>query len=302
MGSSGKGPRPEPTPACRPWAGLPLEPCVPCAMARPRVIGVDDAEDPRLDPYRDLRDRGARRALEARHGLFVAEGTSVIRRLLSSPHAVRSLLVLPHALRALEPDLHGRDVTVLVADRPVLARVAGFDVHRGALAVAERPAPRDATELLATARAVAVLEGISDHENLGAIARSAGALGIDALLLDPSCADPLYRRSIRVSMGELLVLPWARLTPWPAGLATLADQRSTLVALTPATDAEPLEAVLDDVSGPVALLLGAEGPGLSAGAMAMADRRARIPLRPGRDSLNVGHAAAIAFHAVARRH
>jgi tRNA G18 (ribose-2'-O)-methylase SpoU len=214
---------------------------------------------------------------------------------------VRSLLLLPAALDALGPDLAGRDVTVLVAERDVLGQVAGFDVHRGALAVASRPAPSDADSLLRTARTVAVLEAVNDHENLGAIGRSAGALGVDALLLDPTCADPLYRRSIRVSMGELLVLPWARMAPWPGALRTVQDGGLTVVALTPAADAEPLEDVLDEAPGPIALLLGAEGPGLSAAALAMADRRARIPLTAGRDSLNVGHAAAIAFHAVARR-
>ena len=270
-------------------------------MPAPEVIVLDDARDPRLDPYRGLRDSAARRASEAAQGLFVAEGTTVIRRLLESPHPVRSLLLLPAALDALGPDLAGRDVTVLVAGRDVLAQVAGFDVHRGALAVAERPVLPEPASLLRHARTVAVLEAVNDHENLGAIGRSAGALGVDALLLDPTCADPLYRRSIRVSMGELLFLPWTRLAPWPGALEMVRDHGMRLVALTPAADADPLEDVLDGEPEPIALLLGAEGPGLSAAALAMADRRARIPLRAGRDSLNVGHAAAIAFHAVARR-
>ena len=265
------------------------------------MIVLGDAQDPRLDPYRDLRDAAARRAIEAGQGLFVAEGTTVVRRLLHSAHQVRSLLLLPSALRALGPDLVGRDLTVLIADREVLAQVAGFDVHRGALAVAARPELPDADSLLQRARTVAVLEAVNDHENLGAIGRSAGALGVDALLLDPTCADPLYRRSIRVSMGELLFLPWTRMAPWPDALGMVREHGMTLVALTPAADADPLEDVLDGVPGPTALLLGAEGPGLSAAALAMADRRARIPLAAGRDSLNVGHAAAIAFHAVARR-
>ena len=270
-------------------------------MPAPEVIVLDDGGDPRLDAYRDLRDATARRAVEAEQGLFVAEGTTVIRRLLESPHSVRSLLLLAAALEALGPDLAGRDVTVLVAERDILAQVAGFDVHRGALAVASRPVPLEPASLLRTARTVAVLEAVNDHENLGAIGRSAGALGVDALLLDPTCADPLYRRSIRVSMGELLFLPWARLTPWPDALGMVREHGLTIVALTPAADAEPLEDVLDGESGPIALLVGAEGPGLSAAALAMADHRARIPLSAGRDSLNVGHAAAIAFHAVARR-
>jgi len=271
-------------------------------MAGPAVIEIADPQDARLDPYRHLRDADARRAVEAAHGLFVVEGVTVIRRLLASRYRIRSLLLLPAALEPLRPDLEHHEVTVLVADRPVLAQVAGFDVHRGALAVADRPDLPDAGDLVQGARTVAVLEGVNDHENLGAIARSAGALGVDALLLDPTCADPLYRRSVRVSMGELLFLPWTRLEPWPEALARLRQPGMVVVALTPATDAEPLEAVLDDVAGrPIALLLGAEGPGLSRAAMNGADRTARIPLQDGRDSLNVGHAAAIAFHAVARR-
>ena len=169
----------------------------------------------------------------------MAEGTTVIRRLLESAHPVRSLLLLPAALDALGPDLAGRDVHRAGREREVLGQVAGFDVHRGALAVASRPVPADPASLLRTARTVAVLEAVNDHENLGAIGRSAGALGVDALLLDPTCADPLYRRSIRVSMGELLFLPWARLAPWPDALRTVRDHGLTLVALTPAADAEP---------------------------------------------------------------
>jgi tRNA G18 (ribose-2'-O)-methylase SpoU len=271
-------------------------------MAGPAVIEIADPQDAALDPYRHLRDADARRAVEAAHGLFVIEGVTVIRRLLTSRYPIRSLLLLPATFAALRPDLEDHEVTVLVADRDVLALVAGFDVHRGALAVAERLDLPDPDLLVRGARAVAVLEGVNDHENLGAIARSAGALGVDALLLDPTCADPLYRRSVRVSMGELLFLPWTRLEPWPDGLALPGRHAMVVVALTPAADAESLEAVLDDVAGrPVALLLGAEGPGLSRAAMQHADRRARIPLQDSRDSLNVGHAAAIAFHAVARR-
>ena len=266
----------------------------------PRWTDVEEPGDPRLDLYRNLSDAAARRSLESAHGVFVVEGTSVIRRLLRSSYAVRSLLVLPDVADQLAPDLEGCDSTVFVAERPVLAGVAGFDVHRGALAIAERkPYPTPAS-LLERSRAVVVLEGLNDHENLGAIARSAGALGIDALLLDPTCADPLYRRTVRVSMGEILFLPWTRLSPWPAALDQVGRAGFTIVALTP-TAADPMEGVLDTLEGPIALLLGAEGPGLSAQALAAADHHVRIPIRPGVDSLNVGHAAAIAFHAVSRR-
>ncbi len=156
--------------------------------------------------------------------------------------------------------------------------------------------------MLPGARLLAVLEGLTDHENLGAIARSARALGVDALLLDPTCADPLYRRAVRVSMGEILFLPWTRISPWPDGLDQLRQAGITLVALTPAPDAMPIdELVASGPSGPMALLLGTEGPGLSAAALASCDLRVRIPIRAGVDSLNVGHAAAIAFHLLGRR-
>jgi tRNA G18 (ribose-2'-O)-methylase SpoU len=262
---------------------------------------VEHAHDPRLGLYHHLTDADARRSLESAHGIFVAEGTAVIRRLLGSRYRVRSLLLLPSRAEELAPDLAGCAAPVFVAERSVLAQVAGFDVHRGALAIADRGPLAEPTTLLAGSRTIAILEGLNDHENLGAVARSASALGVDAMLLDPTCADPLYRRAVRVSMGEVLFLPWTRLTPWPSGLAQVRAAGFTLVALTPALDAEPLEAVLDVVRGPIALILGAEGPGLSPAARQAADHHGRIPIAAGVDSLNVGHAAAIAFHSVARR-
>ncbi|HEY8094233.1 MAG TPA: RNA methyltransferase [Acidimicrobiales bacterium] len=270
-------------------------------MSEDRWTIIDDAHDPRLDLYHHLTDADARRSLESDHGIFVAEGTGVIRRLLGSTYPVRSLLLLPSRAEELAPDLEVCAAPAFVAERSVLAEVTGFDVHRGALAIADRRALTEPSALITGARAIVILEGVNDHENLGAVVRSASALGVDAILLDPTCADPLYRRAVRVSMGEVLFLPWTRLTPWPSGLARVRAAGFALIALTPAHDAEPLERVLDGVEGPVALLLGAEGPGLSAAAQLAADHRARIPIRPGVDSLNVGHAAAIAFHSVARR-
>ena len=264
-------------------------------------ITIEDPADERLDHYRHLRDVDARRALETEHGLFVVEGASVIRRLLQSEYRARSLLLLPGTARELAPLLGASAAAVYVADRSVLAGVAGFDVHRGALAIAERRPPPDLPAVLDGAGLVAVLEGLTDHENLGAIARSAKALGVDALLLDPTCADPLYRRCVRVSMGEILFLPWTRVAPWPAALAEVHHAGFTLVALTPSLAAETLDDVLGSTTGKLALLLGSEGTGLSPGAVGAADRLARIPIRGDVDSLNVGHAAAIAFHAAASR-
>jgi tRNA G18 (ribose-2'-O)-methylase SpoU len=255
--------------------------------------------DPRLDPYRALNEPARRRDLEIHLGVFVVEGKLAIRRLLASPYEATSLLVTPARLEDLRSDVAEHEVDVLVAHRELLAEVAGFDVHRGALALAQRPPLVGPEAVAASARALVVCEGLNDHENLGALARTAWALGIDALLLDPTCADPLARRSVRVSMGEILHLPFARMPAWPEGLATLAAAGFTVIALTPAADA----VAIDTVEPPerVALLLGAEGPGLTAGAQAAATLRVRIPIRPTVDSLNVSHAAAIAFHRLARR-
>lgn len=265
------------------------------------AVAVSDPDDPRLDDYRGLRDARARRRLEAPDpitgapGFFVAEGPTVILRLLASGRRVRSVLVDPPRLARLEPALERAGVAVYVADRGVLAEVCGFDVHRGALASADRwPLPRP-DALLDGARRVVVLEGINDHENLGGLFRNAAALGLDAVLLCPRCADPLYRRSVRVSMGHVLSVPFARLDPWPEALARLSRSGLAVAALTPDPAAESLaRAAIPDR---LALLLGAEGPGLSGAAFAAADVRWRIPMTPGADSLNVVSAAAIAFFA-----
>jgi tRNA G18 (ribose-2'-O)-methylase SpoU len=169
----------------------------------------------------------------------------------------------------------------------------GFDLHRGALAAADRPALLDPADLT-THRTIAVLEGVNDHENLGAIARSGRALGVAALVLDPTCADPYYRRAVRVSMGEMLHLPIGRATRWPGALAELRAAGVTVAALTPAPDAVDIQR-WHRPDGPLAILLGAEGPGLTAAAQHAADVRLRIATDPTVDSLNVGHAAAIAF-------
>jgi tRNA G18 (ribose-2'-O)-methylase SpoU len=216
--------------------------------------------------------------------------------LLASRLRTVSVLVLEQRRQALEANLADADVDVFVAPLDTMRAVAGFDIHRGAVAVAERPPAVAAETLIERARLLAVLEGLNDHENLGAIARSAAALGVDGLLLDPTCADPLYRRSVRVSMGALLTLPFARCPAWPDELRRARAAGFTVVALTPAPEAEPIAEVAGRLVGRrVALLLGAEGPGLSSVALTTADDRARIPMTTDMDSLNVGHAAAIAF-------
>ena len=268
-------------------------------------IPVTDPADPAVDDYRDLHDARARRRMETGGtgpGFFVAEGAHAVERLLASGRPVRSVLLDRIRLEALGPRLAAAAVPlpVLVADQPTLRAVAGFPVHRGVLAAADRWPLPDPGDVLAGAGRVAVLEDINDHENLGVIFRSAGCLGIDAVLLSPRCCDPLYRRSVRVSMGHVLAVPWTRLEPWPEGLELLRRTGLRLVALTPAAGAEPLAGLDRRPEDRVAVLLGAEGPGLSAAALAAADQRMTIPMRAPADSLNVASAAAIAFYALAR--
>lgn len=249
---------------------------------------IDDPGDPRLADYRGLRDPATRIAYEREHGVFVVEGALAIANLLTSPYAVRSLLVTP----AMAERIGETAATTYVTTREVMAEVAGFDVHRGALAVAVRPPDRTPADVLRPARTVLALERLNDHENVGVLFRVARALGADAVLLDAETCDPLYRRAVRVSLGHVLHVAFAR----TADLLGALDAFTT-VALTPAADTR-----VDDVEPPerVALLLGAEGPGLRAATIERADVRARIAMRPGVDSLNVATAAAIALHRFAR--
>lgn len=262
-------------------------------------VRIDDPGDPRLDDYRRLNIPAERRKMEAPDpdrgdpGFFVAEGLTVVGRLLASGHRVRSVVADPLRYERLAGVVGDVGAPVYVVANDVLCAAAGFDVHRGVLATADRwPVPA-AAALLGQTRRVAVLEGINDHENLGALFRNAAGLGIEAVLLCPRCCDPLYRRSVRVSMGYVLTVPWARLAPWPEALGSLPAAGLTVVALTPT--GEPIDGVAALAAQPLALLLGAEGPGLSPAALAAADCRVAIPMRPGVDSLNVASAAAVAF-------
>lgn len=266
------------------------------------VERVDDPDDPRVALYRSLTDAELRRSVESAHGIFIAEGKIVVRRLLASTYRVRSVLVAPNRVDALADVLADLAIAVYVAPASVLDAIAGFPIHRGVLACADRPAERRVPNLVNDVvsrggRCLAVLDDISDHENLGAIARSAAALGIGALILSPGCCDPLSRRALRVSMGALLALPFARSTSWLADLDALAAIGFERWALTPDAAACPLESLR--VPTRVALVLGAEGPGLSNATLAHVDRQVRITMRPGADSLNVAAAGAIAFHFVA---
>lgn len=256
-------------------------------------IAIDDPADPRLADYRELRDPAARRRIE-RDELFVAEGPVAIERLLASGHRVRSIVLSAEKYARLADLVAGH--TVYVVDRALLREIVGFDLHRGAIAAADRRPHPALADVLTTARHVAVLEGLNDPENLGAIARSARAFGIDALILDPTCIDPYTRRTVRVSMGEILFLPSVRVatTDWPGAATTaLAAAGFGSWALTPAPDADDIWTL--PVPERLALLLGAEGPGLAASTQAASTRRVRLPIRSDVDSLNVGAAAAVAF-------
>lgn len=264
------------------------------------LVPVESGDDPRLGDYRDLRDVELRKHLEATHGLFLAEGEKVVRRAIEAGCAARSFLMTERWLPGLADVLARSAAPCYVVSEDVAEQVTGFHVHRGALASLARPALPSVDQVLQGARTVLVLEDIVDHTNVGAILRSGAALGVDAVLLSPRCADPLYRRSIKVAMGAVFSLPWTRLPDWADALPDLSARGFTTVALTLAPDATPLD---DAVAGldRVALVLGAEGHGISARWQGAADRRAIIPMRAGIDSLNVAAATAVACYVAERR-
>ena len=269
----------------------------------PIIVPVEDPADPRVADFVGLTDPDLRRLRErsggAEGGFFIAEGTLVIRQLLRSPYRVRALLLTPRRLAALAPDLEDLDCPVYVGPQPVVNAVSGFHLHRGALASADRLPLPEVGALVEGCDLVVAGEGLNDHENLGALFRNAAAFGAGAVLLDVSSADPLYRRSVRVSMGHVLRVPFTRATAWPGALGRLRDLGFEVLALTPAPHAEDLRDV--EPRGRQALLVGAEGPGLSGAALAAADRSVRIAMAAGVDSLNVATAAAVALHHLARR-
>lgn len=258
------------------------------------VIDIDDPTDPRVDDFRDLSNADRRPDLPGRKGLVIAEGVVVVQRMLDSRFAPSALLGVGKRYETLTDDLAGRALPYYRASAEVMAEVVGFHLNRGVLAVAPRPAELTVDEVLDGARTVAVLEGVNDHENLGSMFRNAAGLGADAVLFGDRCADPLYRRAVRVSMGHVLRVPFAQLPQWPGSLDILRDKGFQIIALTPNPEAVNLATAMTGER--VALLLGAEGPGLTEEAMRATDIRARIPMSPGTDSLNVATAAAMAFY------
>ncbi len=283
-------------------------------LADVRVVRVTDPHDERLRDYTGLTDVALRAKHEPEKGLYIAESSTVIRRALAAGHRPRSFLMAERWLADLAGEIGalpvddapggtGEPVPVYVGEPDVLEAITGFHLHRGALAAMHRPPLPSVHELVtgardgAGARRVAVLEDVVDHTNVGAIFRSAAALGVDAVLVSPRCADPLYRRSVRVSMGTVFQVPWTRFETWPGGLAALREDGFTVAALALSDDAVGLDELVAEAPDRLALVLGTEGDGLSRAAVEAADRVVTIPMAGGVDSLNVAAASAVAFWA-----
>ncbi len=278
-------------------------------MTMLRTVEIDSPDDPRLADYTRLTDAGLRTHLEVEQGLFIAEGTKVITRAVAAGYPVRSMLLARSRLADLPALGESGDsarssdngAPVFVVPDEVAERLTGYRVHRGALAsLARRPLP-EVAGLIAGRRRVVVLEDLVDHANVGAIFRCAAALGVDAVVLSPRCADPLYRRSVKVSMGAVFAIPYARMTGWYDGLADLKAAGFRVLALTPDESARPIGAALGGAANRVALVFGTEGDGLTGRWLREADETVRIPMNraaraAGVDSLNVVAAAAIACH------
>lgn len=259
---------------------------------------ITDPADERIADYRALTDVELRTRWEPPHGLFIAEGELVLRRALKAGYEPRSFLVETKRVGQLS-DLAGT-APVYAGDAQVLEEITGFHVHRGVLASFRRKPVRSAAEVLRDARRAVILEDINNHTNIGAIFRGVAALGMDAVLLSPTCADPLYRRSVRVSMGEVFAIPYATLEPWPQALQTVRDEGFSVLAMTPDATAIPIQQLSPAQRSKAALLMGAEGPGLSTPALSASDVRVRIPMRRGVDSLNVAAATAVACWELSR--
>ncbi len=263
-------------------------------MAPMPVIPIDDPSDPRLADYRGLTDVALRRVLEPERGLYMAEGAKVIERAVRAAHRPRSVLVSERWLESVAP-LVDDATPVFLAPAALLEDVTGYQVHRGALASMERPALPALADLARDARRIVVLEGIVDHTNVGAIFRSAAGIGADAVVVSPTCADPLYRRSVKVSMGTVFQVPWTRAESWPGALDELRGLGFTVAGLALTDDAVALDDFAAGAGERVALVMGTEGDGLTRQALAHVDSAVVIPMHGGVDSLNVAAASAVAM-------
>jgi tRNA G18 (ribose-2'-O)-methylase SpoU len=263
-------------------------------------VEVGDPDDPRLGDYARLTDVAHRVRREPADGVFIAEGATVLQRALDAGFAPRSLLLAPNRVgpaAQLASAVAARGAPVYVAGPEILERLTGYHVHRGLLAAMDRRPLPELGELLSGARRVVVCEDIVDHTNLGALFRAAAGFGIDAVLVTPSCSDPLYRRAIRTSMGTVFALPWTRLNAWPADLDLLRDAGFSVVALSPAADGLELGEFAARAPVRIAWVLGTEGAGLAPATIENSDFRVHIRMSPGVDSLNVASAAAVTFYA-----
>jgi tRNA G18 (ribose-2'-O)-methylase SpoU len=258
-------------------------------------VRIEQPSDPRLAPFRDV---GSPAALEAA-GLFVAEGRIVVHRLIDDARfPVAAILVTEAAQHALSPTLDSVSAPVYVCDQQIVSAITGFNFHRGCLALARRMPSAGSIDEFGAATRLLALEGVGNPDNIGGLFRTASALGADGLLLDAASGDPLYRKAIRTSMAATLRVPFVRANDLPAALLILRSNGFRLVALTPATDAQSIDELARAKRDRLVFMLGSEGRGLTTGSMALADIRARIPIDPRADSLNVVVAAAIALHAL----
>lgn len=284
-------------------------------IAEERLLFLDDDRAPvassssaLLSEYEKLTDVRLRASSESSWGLYIAESTKIIERALAAGHRPRSFLMTREWFSRLAeslgeagwgaPGASGAEAPLLIGSEARVEAVTGYHLHRGALASMHRPAPVPVAEAVSGARRVVVVEDVVDHTNLGAIFRSAAGLGVDAVLLSPRCADPLYRRSIRVSMGTVFQVPWARMDEWPAGLERLREAGFTVAALALEDDSVSLREFAAQVEGPVALVMGTEGDGLRRSTIRAADVTVLIPMGHGVDSLNVAAATAVACYAL----
>lgn len=258
------------------------------------MIHLPEPDDSTLRDYTALRDVSLRRSMETERGLYIAEGEKVVRRAVEAGHRPRSFLLAPRWIDALRDVLDASAVPCYVLSEQAIENITGFHVHRGALAAMHRPAPRSPVDVLQGARRVLVAEDLVDHTNIGAVMRNVAALGFDAVLLSPRCADPLYRRSVKVAMGAVFSLPYARIEDWYAAPELLREQGFTSYALTLAPDAVALEDVDTAGDDKIAVIVGSEGPGLSPHWQRSADQRVTITMAAGIDSLNVAACTAIA--------
>lgn len=266
-----------------------------------RIAPITSLDEPALADYARLTDVALRRVTEPAGGLYIAESLTVIERALRAGHEPRSVLTSERWLPELETMLRDRDVTVHVGEAGLLEELTGFHLHRGALASMHRPPLTPVAELLRDARRVVIVEDVVDHTNVGAIFRSVAGLGADAVLVTPRCADPLYRRSVRVSMGTVLQVPWTRLPEWVDAVPVLHDAGFTIAALALADDAVDLRSFAAGAPERVAVVVGTEGDGLSRAALDAADVVVTIPMAHGVDSLNVAAATAVALYALQAR-